>query len=85
MIVEDSPKPISHICRLTMSKNEKIAVRRNSRPGSSASMPTPDAMGTRCLKDQITDQQRPAHSEKDSADVVYHRHTFCKIGKVCVE
>ena len=44
MIVEDSPKPISHICRLTMSKNENIAVRRNNRPGSSASMPTPDAM-----------------------------------------
>ena len=43
-MVEENPKPISQICRLTMSKNENIAVRRNSRPGSSASMPTPDAM-----------------------------------------
>ena len=42
MIVEDNPKPTSQICRLTTSKKENIAVRRNRRPGSSASMPTPD-------------------------------------------
>ncbi len=33
-----------------------------------------------CLKDQVADQQRPAHREKDGADIFYHRHTIRKIG-----
>ena len=44
MTVADRSKPIAQICRLTSSKKENIALRRNSRPGSFASMPTPEAM-----------------------------------------
>ena len=42
--VADRPKPISQIWRLTNNRKENIAVRRNSRAGSSASIPTPETI-----------------------------------------
>ena len=44
MITAERLSAMSHICLLHTSRKLNIAVRRTNRPGSSASMPTPEAM-----------------------------------------
>ena len=88
MTVDVMFSPSSQICGLATSRNEKANVRVKSSFGSSASKPSP----ARGRKDEVSDEQRPAHAQHDLPDgvddgnvlaqIIYANHARLRIIKV---